>query len=82
MEKQEILKNIKQEALENHVPILQDISLDFILLILKLAKPNKILEIGTKSVELDVHESKNYKIKVIYTYDLGNGNEITEIKTY
>ena len=43
---------------------------------------SKILEIGTKSVELDVHESKNYKIKVIYTYDLGNGNEITEIKTY
>lgn len=47
MEKEGILKRIKDYAIENHVPILQDISLDLILLILKLKKPNQILEIGT-----------------------------------
>lgn len=43
----EILASIKEEAIENHVPILQDKSLDFISFILKLKKPEKILEIGT-----------------------------------
>ena len=47
MEKDEILYNIKQEALNNHVPIIEDESLELIKLILKLKKPNKILEIGT-----------------------------------
>ena len=47
MEKDEILDNIKQEALNNHVPIIEDESLELIKLILKLKKPNKILEIGT-----------------------------------
>lgn len=42
-----ILNNIKKEALENHVPILQDISLELIETILSIKKPNKILEIGT-----------------------------------
>ena len=46
-EKEAILKEIKKYALENHVPILQDVSLDLILLILKLKKPNNILEVGT-----------------------------------
>lgn len=47
MEKDEILNEMKIYAKENHVPILQDISLDLILLILKLKRPNNILEIGT-----------------------------------
>ena len=47
MEKQEILKEIKEKALENRVPILQDPSLDLIMMVLNLIKPNKILEIGT-----------------------------------
>lgn len=47
MEKEEYLKEMKDYAIENHVPILQDISLDLILLVLKLKKPNKILEVGT-----------------------------------
>ena len=42
-----ILKEIKEYAKENNVPILQDISLDLILLVLKLKKPDSILEIGT-----------------------------------
>lgn len=45
--KLEILNNIKKEALENHVPILQDVSLELIEVILKIKRPNKILEIGT-----------------------------------
>ena len=45
--KVEILENIKEEALKNHVPILQDISLDLIEVILNIKKPNKILEIGS-----------------------------------
>lgn len=47
MEKEEYLKKMKQYAIENHVPILQDASLDLILLVLKLKKPNSILEVGT-----------------------------------
>lgn len=47
MEKEEILNSIKEYAKENYVPILQDISLDLILLILKLKRPNQILEVGT-----------------------------------
>jgi caffeoyl-CoA O-methyltransferase len=42
-----ILEEIKENAITNHVPILQDVSLDLILTILKVKKPNKILEIGT-----------------------------------
>ena len=47
MDKEELMKDIKEYAINNHVPILQDISLDLILLILKLKRPAKILEIGT-----------------------------------
>ena len=47
MEKEEYLNEMKQYAIENHVPILQDVSLDLILLVLKLKKPNSILEVGT-----------------------------------
>ena len=47
MEKEEILLNIKEEALKNHVPIIEDDSLEYIANILKEKKPNKILEIGT-----------------------------------
>lgn len=47
MEKEEYLKKMKQYAIENHVPILQDVSLDLILLVLKLKRPNSILEVGT-----------------------------------
>lgn len=47
MEQEVILKEIKEYAKENNVPILQDISLDLILLVLKLKKPDSILEIGT-----------------------------------
>lgn len=47
MEKEEILNSIKQEALENHVPIIEDDSLEYIENILKEQKPNRILEIGT-----------------------------------
>ncbi len=43
----ELLNSIKEEALKNHVPILQDETLDLILMLLNIKKPNKILEIGT-----------------------------------
>ena len=45
--KEEILEKIKEYALENYVPILQDVSLDLIEVILNIKKPNKILEIGS-----------------------------------
>ncbi|MEG2348393.1 MAG: O-methyltransferase [Clostridia bacterium] len=47
MDKSNILEKIKEEARKNYVPILQDVSLKFILNILKEKKPNNILEIGT-----------------------------------
>ena len=42
MDKDEIIASIKEEAIKNKVPILQDISLDFIKLILIIKKPKKI----------------------------------------
>lgn len=47
MNKEEILSKIKEEALLNHVPILMDESMNLIEVILKLKKPNKILEVGS-----------------------------------
>ena len=47
MNKDEILENIKKEALENHVPIIEDEPLKLIETIMKIKKPNKVLEIGT-----------------------------------
>lgn len=47
MKRAEILNSIKQEALENHVPIIEDDSLEYIENILKEQKPNRILEVGT-----------------------------------
>lgn len=41
------LERIKKEARENHVPILQDASLQFIETILAIRKPETILEVGT-----------------------------------
>lgn len=69
-EKIEILNKIKKEALENHVPILQDVSLELIEVILKIKRPNKILEIGTAVGYSAIKFSKylsgdNAKIKTI-----------------
>lgn len=47
MEREEILDSIKKEALENHVPIIEDEPLELVKLILKMKKPNRILEVGT-----------------------------------
>lgn len=47
MDIQEIIADIKKEALGNKVPILQDKSLEFIRLILRITNPKRILEIGT-----------------------------------
>lgn len=47
MDKEEIFLKIKEDAILNHVPILQDVSLNLIELVLKLKKPEKILEVGT-----------------------------------
>ena len=41
------LEAIKIKARENHVPILQDASLEFIEIMLTLATPKSILEVGT-----------------------------------
>ena len=45
--KKEILENIKQKALENHIPIIMDDTLEVIDKILLEKRPEKILEIGT-----------------------------------
>lgn len=44
---EEVILEIKKEALKNHVPILQDESLKLICLTMNLIKAKKILEIGT-----------------------------------
>ena len=42
-----MIEQIKQKALDNHIPIIMDDTLDEVSKILKELKPNKILEIGT-----------------------------------
>lgn len=59
--KEDILEEIKKEALENHVPILRDDALKFISLILQIAKPDKILEIGTAVGYSAINFSKYFK---------------------
>jgi caffeoyl-CoA O-methyltransferase len=41
------IERIKIDARENHVPILQDDSLQFIETLLEIKKPTSILEVGT-----------------------------------
>ena len=63
MEQEVILKEIKEYATKNYVPILQDISLDLILLVLKLKRPDSILEIGTAIGYSAINFSKYLKDK-------------------
>ena len=42
-----MIEQIKQKALDNHIPIIMDDTLEEVSKILKDLKPNKILEIGT-----------------------------------
>ncbi len=44
---QKELEKIKQKALEEHIPIIMDDTLDVVDKILKEVKPKRILEIGT-----------------------------------
>ena len=46
MNKEELIK-IKQKALDEHIPIIMDDTLDVVAEILKKERPNRILEIGT-----------------------------------
>ena len=43
----EELENIKQRALDEHIPIIMDDTLEVIAKYLKEIRPNRILEIGT-----------------------------------
>lgn len=70
MDKEEILSKIKENALNDKVPILQDESLDLIETVLKLKRPNKILEIGAavgySAIKFSKYlDGKNAKIKTI-----------------
>ena len=70
MKRAEILNSIKQEALENHVPIIEDDSLEYIENILKEQMPNRILEVGTAVGDSAICFSKylngdNAKVKTI-----------------
>lgn len=47
MNLEEVIAKIKEKAIEDHVPILQDKSLEFISFVLKIKNPKEILEIGT-----------------------------------
>ncbi len=70
MNKKEILGNIKKEALDNHVPIIEDEPLKLIEVLLKIKKPNRILEVGTavgySAINFSKYlEGKDCKIKTI-----------------
>lgn len=60
------LEKIKTRARENHVPILQDASMQYIKTILEIKKPESILEVGTavgySALEFSKHLKENGKI--------------------
>ena len=60
------IERIKSKARENHVPILQDDSLQFIETILAIRKPESILEVGTavgySALNFSKHLKENGKI--------------------
>ena len=60
------MERIKKEARENHVPILQDDSLQFIATLLAIRKPESILEVGTavgySALNFSKHLRENGKI--------------------
>lgn len=60
------MEKIKNEARENHVPILQDTSLQFIETLLEIKRPESILEVGTavgySALEFSKHLKENGKI--------------------
>ncbi len=83
MEKEEILNKIKDDAIENHVPIIEDEPLKLIETIMKIKKPNKVLEVGTAVGYSAISFSKylggdNAKIKTIEIkqemYDIATKN--------
>ena len=55
------IERIKKEARENHVPILQDDSLQFIETLLEIKKPASILEVGTAVGYSALNFSKHLK---------------------
>lgn len=76
---EEKLNNIRDEARENFVPILQDDTLRLIEVILQIIKPKKVLEIGTavgysaaifaKYLDVDENNKKTSYIKTIERND-------------
>ncbi len=62
----EKIERIKNEARANHVPILQDASMEFIETLLELKKPESILEVGTavgySALKFSEHLKENGKI--------------------
>lgn len=66
---EEKLEIIKKEALKNHVPILKDVSLKYILTILEIRNPKTILEIGTavgySAINFSRYLDENGKITTI-----------------
>lgn len=76
---EEKLEDIKKKAIENHVPILQDDSLKLIEIVLQMAKPKRILEVGTavgysasifaKYLDIDENNKSNSYIKTIERND-------------
>lgn len=60
------IEKIKSEARANHVPILQDNSLQFIETLLEIKKPESILEVGTavgySALQFSKHLKENGKI--------------------
>ena len=70
-EKEKILENIKNKAIENHVPILQDVSMELIKVILDIKRPNKILEIGS---------AVGYSAIMFSKYLSGENSKITTIE--
>lgn len=63
------IEKIKNEARKNHVPILQDASLQFIETLLEIKKPKSILEVGTavgySALQFSKHLNENGKIVTI-----------------
>lgn len=67
------IEKIKNDARANHIPILQDDSLQFIETLLEIKKPESILEVGTavgySALQFSKHLKENGKIITMELYE-------------
>ena len=63
-----MIDNIKKKALENHIPIIMDDTLEVVSKILEKVRPKNILEIGTAVGYSAICFSESPSLNCLFTY--------------